>query len=291
MPFLDRFKQLLPGKRLNVSSRFALLQKAIQGTMSSFYMARDLKTNGIVGLKILDPKKTIEFNARFRGLRKPSEGEISAKLKHPNIVETFEYGLTTEDEHYLVMEFLEGATLHSTLVARDSSLEGRRIKFIRQAAEAVAAVHDAGFIHRDICPRNFMLANNGEDVKLIDFGLTVPATKQFMQPGNRTGTPNYMAPELVRRRTTDQRLDVFAFGVTAYEICTFELPWMRGTTGMAAMTHDQPPIDICKYCPQINPILAKAIHACIEPSLSLRCPSMEKFLQMIRDIKYEDTMK
>ena len=57
-----------------------------------------------------------------------------------------------------------------------------------------------------------------------------------MQPGNRTGTPNYMAPELVRRRPTDQRLDVFAFGVTAYEFCTFELPWLRGTTGMAAMT-------------------------------------------------------
>ncbi len=76
-------------------------------------MARDLRTNKIVGLKILDPKKTAEFNARFRGLHKPSEGEISMQLKHPNIVETFEYGLTTEGEHYLVMEFLEGATLYS----------------------------------------------------------------------------------------------------------------------------------------------------------------------------------
>jgi eukaryotic-like serine/threonine-protein kinase len=288
MPFIDRFKQLLSGGRLNVSSRFALLREAIQGTMSSFYMARDLRTNAIVGLKILDPKKTAEFNARFKGLKKPSEGEISYLLKHPNIVETFEYGLTTEGEHYIVMEFLEGATMHSALVAQDSLLDGRRVKFIREAAEAVAAVHTAGYIHRDICPRNFMLANNGEDIKLIDFGLTVPATKEFMQPGNRTGTPNYMAPELVRRRATDHRLDVFAFGVTAYEICTFELPWMRGTTGMAAMTHDQPPIDIHKYRPQINTHLAKAIHACIEPSMSQRCPSIEKFLQMIRDVKHED---
>jgi serine/threonine-protein kinase len=288
MPFLDHFKQLFAGRRLNVSSRFSLLQKAIQGTMSSFYQARDLRTNTIVGLKILDHKKTTEFNARFQGLHKPSEGEISYQLKHTNIVDTYEYGLTTEDEHYLVMEFLEGTTLHSALVARDACLEGRRVKFIREAAEAVAAVHAAGYIHRDICPRNFMLTNNGEDLKLIDFGLTVPATKEFMQPGNRTGTPNYMAPELVRRHTTDPRLDVFAFGVTAYEICTFELPWMRGTTGMAAMTHDRPPTDIYKYRPQINPVLAKAIHACIEPSLSQRCPSMEKFLQMIRDVKHDD---
>ena len=186
-------------------------------------------------------------------------------MKHPRIVETFEYGLTTEGEQYLVMEFLEGTTLNSAWSPAIACLDGRRVKFIREAAEAVAAVHAAGFIHRDICPRNFMLTNGGEDLKLIDFGLTVPATKEFMQPGNRTGTPNYMAPELVRRRATDQRLDVFAFGVTAYEICTFELPWMRGTTGMAAMTHDQPPTDIHKYRPQINPVLAKAIHACIEP--------------------------
>ena len=80
---------------------------------------------------------------------------------------------------------------------------------LRQAAEALAAVHRAGYIHRDICPRNFVVDKDCESLKLIDFGLTVPATPPFMQPGNRTGTPNYMAPEVVRRRPTDQRLDIF----------------------------------------------------------------------------------
>lgn len=288
MPFLDQIKSILGTGRMNVSSRFALLREAIQGTMSDFYMARDLKTDKIVGLKILDPKKTAEFEARFKGLKKPTEGEISLLIKHPRIVETYEIGLTTEGAQYLVMEFLEGATLHSALVGRDSHFEGRRVKFIREAAEALAAVHAAGYIHRDVCPRNFILTNEGHDVKLIDFGLTVPATKEFMQPGNRTGTPNYMAPELVRRRATDQRLDIFSFGVTAFEICTFELPWQWGNTGMAAMTHDQPPADIRKYRPQINPALAKAIHFCIEPDLGKRCPSMEKFLRLIRDVEHED---
>lgn len=288
MPFIDQIKAILGTGRLNVSSRFALLREAIQGTMSDFYMARDLRTDKIVGLKILDPKKTAEFEARFKGLTKPTEGEISMLFKHPRIVETFEIGLTTEGEQYLVMEFLEGATLHSALIARDPHFEGRRVKFIRQAAEALAAVHEAGYIHRDVCPRNFILTNDGNDIKLIDFGLTVPAIKEFMQPGNRTGTPNYMAPELVRRRPTDLRLDIFAFGVTAFEICTYELPWQWGNTGMAAMSHDKPPVDIHKYRPQINPVLAKAIHFCIEPELGRRCPSMEKFLQMIRDVERED---
>jgi eukaryotic-like serine/threonine-protein kinase len=288
MPLLDSLKQLLAGKRTNISSRFALLREGIQGTMSNFYMARDLKTNQIVGLKVLNPKKNAEFEARFKGLHKPSEGEISVKLEHPRIVKTLEIGLTIHGEQYLVMEFVEGPTLHSALIAQDVAFEGRRIRFIREAAEAIAAVHAAGYIHRDICPRNFILTDKGEHVKLIDFGLTVPAVKEYMLPGNRTGTPNYMAPELVRRRPTDFRLDVFAFGVTAYEICTFELPWMRGTTGMAAMGHDKPPTDIRAYRPKIHPTLAAAIHACIEPEVNRRCPSMEKFLQLIREVKRED---
>ncbi len=285
MPLFDQLKSLLAaGGHLNVSKRIVLLHEAITGTMSSFYMARDLRDGRIVGLKILDPKKTAAFESRFKGLDKPTEGEIAVQLKHPNIVDTFEFGLTTEGAQYLVMEYLEGPNMNTALAARDPCLEGRRVHFIREAARAVAAVHEAGFIHRDICPRNFLLTNKRQDIKLIDFGLTVPATHWFMQPGNRTGTPNYMAPELVRRRPTDQRLDVFAFGVTAYEFCTFELPWLRGTTGMAAMTHDQPPTDIHHYRPDIHPQLAKAIHACIEPDVAQRCPSMEDFLRMIRKV-------
>jgi len=288
MRWFNGFLSKLPASRLNVSRRFALLRAAISGSMSDFYMAKDLKTNRIVGLKILDLKKTQQFEARFKGLVKPCEGEIAVQLKHPRIVETYEHGLTTTGAQYLVMEFLEGPDMNSVLVARDSCLDGRRLQYIRQAAEAVAAVHAAGYIHRDICPRNFLLVNQREDLKLIDFGLTVPATKEFMMPGNRTGSPNYMAPELVRRKATDQRLDVFSFGVTAYEFCTFQLPWLRGTTGMAAMTHDQPPVDIRTYRPLIHPVLARAIHACIEPEVERRCPSIEAFLRMIENVPSED---
>ena len=92
-------------------------------------MARDLRTGKVVGLKILDPEKTAAFEARFKGLRKPSEGEIAMQLKHPHIVETYEYGLTTEGAQYLVMEFLEGPNLNAALAARDPCLDGRRVAF------------------------------------------------------------------------------------------------------------------------------------------------------------------
>ena len=204
-------------------------------------------------------------------------------------METLEHGTTTDGSQYIAMEFIDGPDFNSLIIARDPVLDGNRLHFIRQAAEAIAAVHAAGFVHRDICPRNFLLADRAKkELKLIDFGVSLPCQPQFQQPGVRTGNPNYMAPEIVRRKTTDQRVDVFAFGVSAYEICTGELPWPRGTTGMAAMSHDKPPIDILQHRPKLHPELAKAIHSCLEAEPSRRCPTMEKFLQAIRGVQRDE---
>ncbi len=287
MAILEQLRRLFQG-RLDVRSRFELKREAISGTMSNFYMARDRQTGRIVGLKILDPERTAAVEDRYKGLKKPAEGEIALQLDHPYIVKTYEHGVTIDGAPYLVMEYLEGPGMNSLLFARDGRLDGRRVQYIRQAAEALAAVHGAGFIHRDVCPRNYILTDGGETLKLTDFGLTVPDRKPFRRPGIRTGTPDYMAPEVARRRPVDKRLDVFAFGATAYEICTFELPWRRGATGAAAMTHDHPPVDIRHYRPQINPQLASAIHACLEPDPAKRCPSMDRFLRVIRSVKHED---
>jgi len=289
MGLLGSLKSMLGGGRVDVRARFEILREAISGTMSEFYMARDRQSGNVVGLKILDAKKTADFEARFKGLKKPPEGEIAMQLSHPNIVETLEHGLTTRGQQFLVMEFIDGAGMNSLLVGRSKLLDGHRVALIRQAAEAVRAVHKAGFIHRDVCPRNLMVSRDGKSLKLIDFGLTVPAKGQFLEPGNRTGTPNYMAPELVRRQRTDHRLDVFAFGVTAYEIMTFELPWERGSTGQVAMIHaTKPPVDIREYRPKINKRLANAISRAIERDPKQRCPSMDDFLKMIAKVSEED---
>lgn len=287
MGLLGQIKSLLrAGSRVDIHKRYELLREAISGTMSNFYMARDRRTGEIVGVKVLDKEETAALEARFKGLKKPTEGEIAVTLDHPRIVKTLEYGITTEDQQYLVMEFLEGPGLNSLIIGKSKQLDGRRVNLIRQAAEALAAVHKAGYIHRDICPRNFVATPKAESLKLIDFGLTVPATPQFMQPGNRTGTPNYMAPEIVRRHKTDHRLDIFSFGVTAYELCTFDLPWERGKDGKAALTHDQPPQDIRTRRPQINPRLAQAIMQCLATDPAER-PSLDQFLLMTVGLKHE----
>ena len=95
--------------------RFEIMRVAVSGTMSKFYMARDLKSNRIVGLKIADEEKVVAFEARFKGLNKPSEGAIAISMRHPLVVETYEHGITTDGRHYIVMEFVKGLGLHQIL--------------------------------------------------------------------------------------------------------------------------------------------------------------------------------
>lgn len=278
------------GEKLDISQRFEIMREAVTGTMSNFHMVRDHQSGQVVGLKLLDVEKTLQFEARFKGLKKPTEGEIAMQLKHPRVVETLEHGVTNKGQQYLVMEFVKGTNLSLLIVNKDPVLEGKRLQIIRQMAEALEAVHRAGFIHRDICPRNFIFNPEDDSVKLIDFGLTVPATKEFMLPGNRTGTPVYMAPEVVRRRPTDQRLDIYAFGVTAYQLLTYAFPWpVTDTTGRGAMSHDaHPPKDILEYRPNLNRALASAVMKCVAPLPEKRYDSMSTFLRAIREAKSEE---
>lgn len=277
-------------RRVDIDQRFERLRTAVSGTMSKFYAARDRETDELVGLKLCDLEKFAFFEARFKGLQKPTEGEISAMMVHPSIIKTLEYGLSIKNEPYLVMEFIDGPGLNVLIQTRDEErLHGKRMSLILQMAEALTYVHAQGFIHRDICPRNFICTADVNTVKLIDFGLTVPATEPFMRPGNRTGTPLYMAPEIVRRRATDQRLDIFSFGVSIYQLLTFELPWPAGdASALAALNHDTSnPKSIFDYRPDLDKSLGDAIMLCIQPTPQARIQTMQQLLNTIRAVKAE----
>ena len=277
-------------RRIDIDARFERMRTSVSGTMSAFYVAKDRELNRTVGLKLCDLEKFKFFESRFKGMSKPSEGSVAASMHHPNIVETLEYGLTTKDEPYLIMEFVEGPGLQLLIHNREAAmLEGKRLSLIKQMSDALYYVHKQGYIHRDICPRNFICSPDINHIKLIDFGLTVPATPAFMQPGNRTGTPLYMAPEVVRRRPTDQRVDIFSFGVTCYQLLSFELPWPGGeTSGLAALNHDTSAArDILEYRPELNKQLATLIMQSVKANPAERVQSMEVFLKTLNGIKSE----
>jgi eukaryotic-like serine/threonine-protein kinase len=233
MSFFDKFKNLFGSSGgltvINVAKRFDLLGRTGQGSMSKVWRARDRETGRTVCLKVLDREKTLKFEARFAGLKKPSEGEICMLLKHQNIVQTYEHGLTTDQEPYIVMELVDGVGLNFLIETKSKQLEGNRVNYLAQYAAGIDYMHKAGYLHRDICPRNVMVNKEGV-VKIIDLGLAIPSTPDFCKPGNRTGTTNYLAPELLTRTPTDHRVDCFALGVTAVEVFTGDLPWEKGTS-------------------------------------------------------------
>lgn len=288
MGIFDSFKKMLGGgSRLDVSSRFELDRHAFSGTMSKFRVAKDIKTGELFGIKFLDQEKRDYFEQRFKGLNKPEEGEIAMLMKHPQIVTTFEFGRTTKGEHYILMEYINGPGLNTLINDRHQQLVPNRMQLLKDMVEAIQSVHEQGFIHRDICPRNFICYDQFRRLKLIDFGLSVPDKPEFRTPGNRTGTPQYMAPEVVRRRATDNRLDLFSLGVTMYKLLTFEHPWeATDTTGLAALAHDQrPATPITQHRPDIEPNLAKIVMQCLEADPDKRPRSAKAIYQVIKDLK------
>lgn len=291
MSLLDSFRAIFKGgssQRIDVEARFERMRTSATGTMSAFYVARDRERDRVVGVKLLDIEKMELFEARFKGLGKPSEGQIALDMKHPNIVVTYEAGISHKGQPVLVMEYIEGPSLQQLIVNRSEELvAGKRLSLIRQMAEAIRYVHSRDFIHRDICPRNFICESDLSKLKLIDFGLTVPATPPFMAPGNRTGTPLYMSPEIVRRRPTDKRVDIFSFGVTCYCLCTFKHPWQGDeVSGKAALHHDtSPPTDIREHRSDMDPRLARAIMQALEPRVEQRTPTIDQFINGIASLK------
>jgi serine/threonine protein kinase len=276
------------GKRVDVARRFDLLGRTGQGSMSKVWRARDRETGRTVCLKLLDPKKTAEFEARFKGLKKPREGDVCVALKHPNIVRTFEHGVSTKGEPFLVMELVEGVGLNLLIDTKSHRLDGQRAELLRQLGSALEYLHKQGYLHRDICPRNVMVTNDGV-VKMIDFGLTIPNTEEFCRPGNRTGTPHYLAPEIIRRVRTDHRVDLFALGVTAYELYTHHMPWDKSLSTQEVLQNhiNTPGRDPREMKHDLDEDVAAFLVKAIERDPNERYQSAAEFLQAVAELPQE----
>lgn len=248
-----------PRKSLvNLKRRFTIIAETGQGSMSKVCRAIDNQAGRTVCLKVQNPDKNAAAASRSAKEERPSEGEVGMKLIHSNVVRTYDWGESTLHEHFVVMEFIEGVSLQFIRQAHSATIT-EKLELLAQAAEGLAAVHAAGFIHRDIGPKN-VLINRDRQVKLIDFGLAVPNTPAFRRPGNRTGTLQYMAPELIRREPTDERLDIFSFGVMAFELLTDRQPYdAKVTDSMAVMLQriNTNPLDPA----QANPTLSESLCA------------------------------
>ncbi len=278
-----------PGKvcrsRVDLQRRFTILaDTSSQGSMSRVYKAIDQETGRTICLKVQHREKNATAVARAsREENRPSEGAIAIKVVHPHVVRTYEYGSTTRGEHYLLMDFIDG---YNFQYLRDAKLgrTAQKVEWLAQAAEGLAAVHAAGFIHHDINPRNFLLSRD-HHVKLIDFGLAVPNTPAFRGPGNRTGTLQYMAPELIRREAIDERIDIFSFGVLAFELLTDRLPYSATNSSTTMLQRlNTEPLDAVKVKPKLSDELCELVRKLTARRLEDRWPSMATLPEALRSV-------
>jgi eukaryotic-like serine/threonine-protein kinase len=237
--------------RVNLQRRFTFLALTAQGSMSHVHRAIDRATGRTICLKVQNIDKHAAVAARSAAAR-PDEGEVGIQINHLHVVKVYDHGRTIKGEHFIVMEFIDGVSLQFIRQAHSADL-AEKLELLAQAAEGLAALHAAGFIHHDIGPRNF-LVDRDHQVKMIDLGLAIPNTPGFRRPGNRTGTVNYMAPELIRREPIDERIDVCSFGAMAFEFLTDKLPYdapQSNSMAMMLQRINQDPLDPAEADPNL----------------------------------------
>jgi eukaryotic-like serine/threonine-protein kinase len=199
-----------------VADRFELIRLAGQGGFGEVWRARDRAGGGEAAVKILHPRP----DADDRFLR---EARLLSELRHPGIVRHLAHGRTPDDRLWLAMEWLEGETLADRLGRAGLTL-GESVAFATRLADALAALHVRGVVHRDVKPENvFLVDGELQRAKLLDLG--VARLKESSRGATRTGallgTPGYMAPEQARgAREVDPRADVFSLGCILYECLT-----------------------------------------------------------------------
>ena len=195
------------------------------------------------------------------------------------------------------VRFISWFTRASNVLHVYSSVGQSAPEILLQVLAGVADAHDQGVVHRDMKPENIFLSNDGggkAHARVLDFGVAkaisgdlAAKSKELTVANMMLGTPLYMSPEIVRRRPTDKRVDIFSFGVTCYCLVSFHHPWQGEIlNGRAALHHDtSPPTDLMERCPNVDPRLSRAIMNALNPKVDERTPDMDQFLHAIRSVE------
>ena len=196
-----------------------------QGGMGNVYRATDMMLGREVALKMLHPQLTMQpqFLERFK-----KEARVLAQLLHPNIAVIYNF-IEQGGNHFMVMEYVEGTNLDDLLKQHKSLPAEFIVPVFVQALEGLQHAHRKNIFHRDIKPSNIMLTPDGV-VKLMDFGIAKVAGEQKMTQVNKiVGTVEFMAPELIQGRDASNASDIYAAGVTMYEMLSGKLPFESDT--------------------------------------------------------------
>jgi serine/threonine-protein kinase len=265
------------------AGKFYLQEVINSGGMAEIWLVTDGRGKPFALRKL---KRELRFNllARRRFLR---GCEVLSKLNESEfIVGYVEHG-KADGIYYMVMDYVEASNLKELFARQDSILTENIAQILIDMASGLEHVHESGFMHLDFKPENVLVTRNG-NVRLIDFDLALPIPEKPVKLSKNPGTPSYMSPEQLKREPVDPRADIFAFGVSAYELVTNHKPFPGETPAeiLAAQMDNSTPIPVREHNPQIPPALEKVILKCLQREPDKRYPFMSVLSRDLQNALY-----
>jgi len=259
-----------PPSTVVLGDRYRLVERIASGGMGTVWRAEDEVLHRQVAVKVLNEGLSSDerFVERFR-----REAKAAGGLLRRNIAGVFDYG-EEDGRPYIVMELLDGETLADRL-QREGRLDPDDVSRIgAEVADALAAAHAAGIVHRDVKPANVMITGRG-DVKVMDFGIAAAESGTGLTgTGMVMGTARYLAPEQALGQPATAASDLYALGVVLYELLTGAPPFDRPTPLATAMAHVQDdPVPLATARPDVPPALAALVERCLAKEPAVRPPS------------------
>lgn len=277
-----------------VAGRYRIIERLGAGGMGAVYLAEKLSLRKKVALKVLLGEHTREPQVVARFER---EALSAASIRHPNVVEVFEFGRLDDGTFFLEMEFLEGGDLREELTRHGALEPSRALRIALVICRALAAAHERGVVHRDMKPDNVFLQRtvDGEEiVKIVDFGIAQLRSSggspgdgnglRLTRTGNVFGSPLYMSPEQANGTGVDLRTDVYAVGIMLYEMLTGNVPFGGDTLWAVFSKHAQEPVPAMRtFRPgaAISAELEAVVTGALEKRPEARYSSMRAFAEAL----------
>jgi len=274
---IDRLKSAL-------ADRYEIERQVGQGGMATVYLARDIRHQREVAIKVLRP----ELAAALGPERFLREIRIAANLAHPHILPLYDSG-EADGFLYYVMPYIEGDTLRARIEKEGELPVAEAVKIIREIADALAFAHSKGVVHRDIKPDNVMLT--GGHAVVTDFGVAKAISEatgrdKLTTAGVALGTPAYMAPEQATADPhIDHRADIYAIGAVAYELLTGRTPFTGATPQSILAAHVTEQVEpVSKYRDHVTAELEAVVMRCLEKKPADRWQSAEELLPHLETV-------